>query len=182
MVSVKKENLLLFIDALGKVNLKFPDFQLSFYGQVSNENKKLLIKRAEQYNISEKIIFNEAVAQQDLIPVYQQHHLLVLPRGYNLQNHYGFSTKLTEYLESGVPCLVTNVSDNGLFIKDGVNGFIVEPDDPDAMAEKLVQIISSYNKIAASISKNAQNTVKHELNYQVHAEKLYHFLSPPNTN
>jgi len=182
MVSVKKENLLVFIDVLGKVNLKSPDFQMSFYGQVSNIDQKLLENRADKYNISDKLFFKKAVQQKELIQVYQQHHLLVLPRGYNLQNHYGFSTKMTEYLESGVPCLVTNVSDNGLFIKDSVNGFIVEPDKPDAMVDKIIHIISTYSKVAGSISKNALNTVKHELNYKVHAEKLYHFLIEKNVS
>ncbi len=182
MVSVKKENLLLFIDALSRVNSKYPNFQFTLYGQVKNEDHQILLKRAKEHNISEKIVFMNKVSQKDLVNIYREHYLLVLPRGYNLQNHYGFSTKITEYLESGVPCLVTNVSDNGLFIKDHVNGFIVEPDNPDAMAEKIIQIIFSYNEIAGSISNNALDTVRNKLNYRVHAEKLYNFLTEKNVN
>ncbi len=182
MVSVKKENLLLFIDALSRVNSKFPNFQFTLYGQVKNEDHQILLKRAEEHNIPEKIVFMNKVPQRDLINIYQEHNLLVLPRGYNLQNHYGFSTKITEYLESGIPCLVTNVSDNALFIEDHVNGFIVEPDNPVEMAEKIIQIIFSYNEIAGLISNNALDTVRHDLNYRVHAEKLYNFLTEGNVN
>ena len=51
--------------------------------------------------------------------------------------------KLSDYLDHGKPILITNVSDNHLFIKDDENGFIVEPDNNDIMYNKLIYIIDN---------------------------------------
>lgn len=55
-----------------------------------------------------------------------EYSLLTFPRVLNLQTKFRFSTKLTEFMASGVPVFTANVSDNSLFVKDGLNGFIMQ--------------------------------------------------------
>jgi len=108
--------------------------------------------------------------------IFKEAHLLILPRGNTKQNQYGFSTKLSEYLVSGRPVLVTNVSDNGKYIKDGFNGFIIPPDSLESMTNKIKYIYENYNSFNEMIPSNALKTVKENFDYNLYSNSLYSFL------
>lgn len=177
MINVKKENLEFFFAALGQLNEKYSKFEFHMYGPISSYDKNQIFNRlVKLYSLENKVHYMGARDQKELSIVYSKYHLLVIPRGFNLQNHYGFSTKLSEYLLSRVPVLVTNVSDNSLYIKDNFNGFIVEPDNSEIMADKLFEIINNYNKMVNPIIKNAENTIKEKFHYEVYSDKINDFL------
>ena len=177
MISLKKEGFDIFYRALSIVKSGFKNFELHLYGPISKNEKKLLLYDLPlQYGIKKNIVYNGIVEQANIIEEMQKNHLLILPRPLYLQTKYGFSTKLSEYLISGVPVLVTDVSDNSLYIKDGYNGFIVKPGDPKEMAKKIIYIITNYNKLKDSICRNGYNTAKENFNYANYSKKIYNFL------
>lgn len=51
------------------------------------------------------------------------------------------SNSIVEYLAAGVPVVCTDVGGCREAVEDGVNGFIVPPGDPAAMAEGIIRII-----------------------------------------
>jgi glycosyltransferase involved in cell wall biosynthesis len=176
-ISLKKEGFDILYEALEKVKKRYYDIELNLYGPLAqNEDLLLLNWLPDKYRIKDNIKYNGIIDQKYLLSELQKNHLLILPRPLNPQTKYGFSTKLSEYLTSGVPILVTDVSDNALYIKDGSNGFIVPPGDADAMANKIFQIISDYNKIAGEISIRAFETAENELNFQIYGKTLNYFL------
>lgn len=79
-------------------------------------------------------------------------------------------------MTSGVPFLVTDVSDNALFIKDGYNGFIVQADNIKIMSDKLLQIIENYNSYLPQIILNSKETVKEKLLFKNYSDQLENFL------
>lgn len=176
MINIKKENLDLFFSALVIVKIKSPNFEFHMYGPVSNNELKKIQNILTRLNIADSVYYKGIVEQEELKKLHEQYHLLVIPRGNNRQNNFGFSTKLSEYLCSQVPTLITNVSDNGYYIKDGVNGFIVEPDNIQAMADKIVYIISNYNEITPSVCDNALQTAINKFDYKNYSEKINNFL------
>ena len=114
--------------------------------------------------------------KRELSGFLDQQDLLVVPRGYTLQNKYGFSTKLSDYLNHKKIILVTDVSDNKLYIKDGINGFIVPPDDNEHMYKKLIYIIENYNDVKDVIPPNALDTSKNQFQYILFSNLLRKFL------
>jgi glycosyltransferase involved in cell wall biosynthesis len=179
-ISIAKENMLEFVDAVSEVvNAKY-EIEINLYGPVSGNDLEILKEYAYSKNHKNLINYRGLINHRDLNKVLQEQHLLVLPRGNNLQNYYGFSTKLSEYLITGVPCLITDVSDNALYVKDGVNGFVVPPNDVVAMANKIRYIILNYSSLASTIGENALDTVNKELSYRVHSEKISSFLFDSN--
>lgn len=176
-ISLRKEGFDDFYKTLSFVKLKFDRIQLHLYGPISKNEKKLILSELpEKYKIKENIIYHGIINQDMLMNEIRKCHLLVLPRPLTPQTKHGFSTKLSQYLVSGVPILVTDVSDNSLYIKDGYNGFIVEPGDYKKMAKKIIYIISNYNSIKDIISKNAYLTAKRYFNYVNYGEKISNFL------
>lgn len=81
-----------------------------------------------KYNIGEVITLNghtDNVA--DLIP---QFDVLCLP-----SIGEGFSNSISEYICCGKPVLCSDVADNSIMVRDGINGFLFNPFDPKAMAQ-----------------------------------------------
>ena len=175
-----KENLLNFFKVLGKLHKDKYDFSLNLCGNIKQEHKTLLFNNlAGDLGIKDRIQYYGNLNAKELSTFLNQQQLLVIPRGYTLQNNYGFSTKLSDYLDHGKPILVTDVSDNKLFIEDGVNGFIVPTDDNDKMYDKLKYIMSHYNSFHDSITKNANATSKKSFYYGNFSGLLTNFIFQP---
>jgi glycosyltransferase involved in cell wall biosynthesis len=53
----------------------------------------------------------------------------------------GFSNALIEAMGSRLPCVATRVGGNAEALTEGVNGFLVESEDADAMADRLLRLL-----------------------------------------
>lgn len=177
-ISFNKENLQLFLETLHDLKKTRPNlnFVVEFYGSIDKVNKSKLYSSISKLELDKNIYYKGQVLQKNVISLMKHFHLLVLPRGNTLQNHYGFSTKLSEYLQSGTPCLVTNVSDNALYIVDNKNGFIVEPDDKHAMLNKLIFIMENYETYCNKIVNYSLLTVKRYFYYKNYSTILKNYL------
>jgi L-malate glycosyltransferase len=56
--------------------------------------------------------------------------------------HEGFGIVLQEAMQVGLPIVATNHGGQTDFLRDGVNGFLVEPNNPAALAEKIQAMIN----------------------------------------
>jgi glycosyltransferase involved in cell wall biosynthesis len=74
----------------------------------------------------------------EMPPVYQQSHIVVLPTMYG----EGVPTTLIEGAASGRPLVATDTPGCLPVVKHDQNGFLVPPDDPDALAQALQKLIS----------------------------------------
>ena len=177
-LATKKEGFENFYKSLSVVKSRFADFQLNLYGPIYEpfEKELLLTILPQKYNLDGNIVYHGNVEQKYIMDVLRNQHLLVLPRPWNPQTHYGFSTKLSEYLISGIPVLMTDVSDNSLYIKDRESGFIIKPGDPDGLAVQILYIINNYNAIATKISENAFETARKYFHYENYRPALMKFL------
>jgi glycosyltransferase involved in cell wall biosynthesis len=87
----------------------------------------------------------------------------------------GFPSKLTEYLATGVPIVITKVGEIPLYLKDNINAFISESDSVDAFASKLDFVLNNYEfaKQIASKGKELTNTI---FNYNYQAKRIIQFI------
>lgn len=168
---------MIFYEALSRLKSKYKNFELHLYGPINKDTKKLLLNDIpEKFGIKDNVFYHGFVDQKNIINEMRKYNLLILPRPLNMQTHFGFSTKLSEYMVSGVPVLVTDVSDNGLYIKDGYNGFIVKPGDAKIMANKILYIIDKYKQLVELIGMNALVTAKNNFFYANYSKSLVEFL------
>jgi glycosyltransferase involved in cell wall biosynthesis len=58
----------------------------------------------------------------------------------------GFSNSILEYMAAGKPVVATNVGGAAEAIIEGKTGYIVEPDDDEAMAGRLVELLADKGK------------------------------------
>ncbi|MHC1733015.1 MAG: glycosyltransferase [Bacteroidales bacterium] len=174
-IKMDKEGFDLLLDAIHRID-SAKQIELFLYGILEDDDNQRLNAAAHKYELGERVHYLGNIDPDILKTEFQKYHLLILPRPLNKRTAYGFSTKLTEYLVSGVPILVTDVSDNSIYIKDGYNGYIVSPGSVEIMSAKLQQIILVYNTEARQISDNAYKTAREQLDYHLYTDKLHQFF------
>ena len=165
-IKCDKEGFNLVYEAISKLSSRYK-IEFYLYGILEEEDNIRLRQLSVQYDLKEKVYYKGNIAPEELKREFLKYHLLILPRPINKRTIYGFSTKLSEYLVSGIPVLLTDVSDNAMFIKDNYNGYIIPPGSADAIAGKLEEIILSYNDRAQEIVKNAHITVRERLDLRL---------------
>jgi glycosyltransferase involved in cell wall biosynthesis len=97
--------------------------------------------------------------RDDVVNLLQQAWGFVLPSRWE-----GMPNALLEAIACGLPCLATQVSGSEDIIQPGVNGLLVEPEDPAAMARALRLLIED-TQLAQRLGQAARETAL--LDYQI---------------
>lgn len=171
-INCRKEGFEILFKALGRINHNRGRTELYLYGILTDEDKRRLETLAAKYEVNKRLFYKGNIDPDDLIGEFAHYHLLILPRPLTRQTKFGFSTKLSEYLISGIPVLVTDLSDNAVYIKDNHNGFIIPPGSEVLMENKILEIMENYNENARRIGSNAFLTVRENFDYKLYTETL----------
>jgi glycosyltransferase involved in cell wall biosynthesis len=70
----------------------------------------------------------------------------IIARKSNKLTEYGFSSKICEAFAYGIPVIATNNSDNKIYIKDGINGYVC-----DSNYESLRSLLSAVDGVEKSV-------------------------------
>ena len=89
----------------------------------------------------------------DVVDFLQQSWGFVLPSRWE-----GMSNALLEAMACGLPCVATSVSGSEDIISEGVNGLLVEPEQPAEMAQALRRIIED-TELAQRLGRTGRATV-----------------------
>ena len=112
-----------------------------------------------------KVRFTGFVPYEDLKALYSACDVFVLP---SLEE--GFGVVLTEALASGKPLVGSNVGGIPAQIKDGWNGFLVEPGNEKQLAEKIRYLIDNPEE-RERMGGNSRKLAEEKFNWTVIADK-----------
>ena len=146
-----------------KARLNQPDVQLVFAGDGPLRH---CLK-------GDRIRVSGFLAEKDKPKIYHQADVVVLP-----SIKEGFGMTLIEAGASGLPVVGNNSWSIPEIIKDGVTGFLAQPDDVDDWAEKLTRLINSKSlrqKMGAAGWKQARTKFTWENNIKTQL-KVYENL------
>lgn len=153
------------IQAFGKSKAAKNKYFLKLIGvKPSGEEMEKYQALIAKSNIQGKVEFTGVVSAKEMPQILTDADILVLCRPASKQADAGFPTKLGEYLATGNPVLVTKTGDIPRFIKDGENGFLVNPNDIESFAEKLDYITLNY-ETALYVGEKGKQLTKLEFNY-----------------
>jgi glycosyltransferase involved in cell wall biosynthesis len=91
--------------------------------------------------------------RRDVIKLLQQSWGFVLPSRWE-----GMPNALLEAMACGLPCVATRVSGSEDIITDGIDGLLVEPEQPIEMAQALRRIVEDSD-LAQRLGKEARRTI-----------------------
>lgn len=120
---------------LREVRRSVPDARLRIVGFDEGGDENLVLE-AQRLGVLSAIEFVGPLRSEEVIPYYRAADVLVLPSAYE-----GLPMVLLEAMREGLVPVATRVSGHPEAIDDGVNGYLVDLDDVDAMAERASRLI-----------------------------------------
>lgn len=120
---------------LKRVRDTLPDARLRLVG-FHRADVPDLARLFRELGLDAAVLWEGPVASEAIQPFYESAGVLVVPSAYE-----GLPLVILEAQRSGLPCVATRVSGHPEVIEDGRNGFLVDLDDPDQMAERCIEIL-----------------------------------------
>jgi glycosyltransferase involved in cell wall biosynthesis len=112
------------------------------------------------------------MGQAELFQEYRRATVLCLPcRILEDGDRDGIPNVLVEAMACGLPVVTTNVSGIPELVCDGVNGLLVPPDNPQAVAEALLRVHCD-RALASRLEQNAAATVRERFDGDALAQRL----------
>jgi glycosyltransferase involved in cell wall biosynthesis len=149
-VHVKGVDVLL--KAFAIIHEQVPDVSLVLVGDgpLLSQHKML----ADHLSIAQRVVFHGEVAHSDVAGFFANSAVFILP-----SRSEGFSVTLLEAAYYGVPIVCTNVGGSPELISTGLNGLLVEPNDPAAMASQVLTLLRNP-VLARRFGDAARETVR----------------------
>jgi D-inositol-3-phosphate glycosyltransferase len=109
-------------------------------GAASDEPEVLpeLVARARSRGLASRVRFTGPIARDRVPQFYAGADCCVVPSRYE-----SFGLVALEAMAAGIPVIATRVGGLQVTIEDGVDGYLVGPDDAEAMADRLLALWSS---------------------------------------
>jgi glycogen(starch) synthase len=143
--------------------LKDPCAQVLLVGD--GPERKALERETERLGVGDRLHFVGFVTH-DRLPAAMAHaDVLVLPSLYE-----ELGTVLLEAMQAGLPIVASETGGIPDVIEDGVNGLLVPPGDPEALARGIDRILSDGD-LARRLSEGAQERGK-DYDWEVLAERV----------
>jgi glycosyltransferase involved in cell wall biosynthesis len=145
-LELAKDNVDNIIEAFSLISSKYPSLKLNLYGAPTSTDFILLNDLVKSKGILDKVRFMGRVSYSEVPKILSDSFILVTSQPITRRAEGGFPTKLGEYLISKTPTIVTDVGEISMYIKDGVNAYMVSPCNPQMYAERLEYIINNYEE------------------------------------
>ena len=164
------------IESFSRLAEKYPKINLVLVGSSDTKDEEDSFKYlANELNIAERVLFVGQVPRTD-VPAYMCNaKILTLARPDSIIADAGFPSKLTEYLATGNPILVTQVGDIPIYLHDNENAFIALPDDAGSFAEKLDYILSNY-EFARQVGLKGKELTDSVFNYKYQSKRIIDYV------
>jgi len=138
------------IEALKILNKEL-NVKLILVGTGSEEKK--IINLIKSLNLEDKVIHFKNIPDKVMFQLYTLADISVTPTLYE-----GLPLVILEAMACGKPIVASNVSEVPQVVRDGLNGFVVPPKNPKAIAHKILEI---YDKnLFGKMGKASKRIVK----------------------
>ena len=156
---VPKKGFDVLIEACATLKNRGVSFETLIIGE-TGEHERELRNRIAHHGLETYVKLAGPTTQAELLREYQRATVFCLPcRVLENGDRDGIPNVLMEAMSCGLPVVTTDVSGIPELVRNGVNGLLVTPDDPAAMAGAL-QLLQEDPCLAASLGREAVKTVR----------------------
>src|SRR4051812_305978 len=159
---VEKKGFDVVVDACGELDRRGARFEAIIVGPDDDAGPGLR-RRIAELGLAGRIRLEGQMSQAELYDEYRRASAFCLPcRILDNGDRDGIPNVLAEAMAAGAPVVTTPISGIPEIVRDGVNGLLVSPDDPGAVADAVVRLRED-RELAVRISAEARATVRREL-------------------
>jgi glycosyltransferase involved in cell wall biosynthesis len=175
-LTILKDGVDILIKSYSEISEKYGELYLVLAGKGDTVEEETTIRRlVNDIGLGDKVIFLGQVSRNE-IPRYIIHSkILALARPSSFIADAGFPSKLTEYLASGKPTVVTRVGEIPYYLKDNDTAFIVDPDSVYSFSRKLEFVLDNY-EAALKVAERGKDLTQSVFNYNYQGKRLIEFL------
>jgi glycosyltransferase involved in cell wall biosynthesis len=155
------------LNAIPLVLEKIPEAVFIFAGD--GPQKQNILNRISELGLLNKVVM--LGLRKDIPDILKSIDVFVLP---TLQETLG--TSFLEAMAMGKPVIGTNVGGVGEVIKDGVNGYLVEPDNPVALADAIIKMFRDKEK-AGQMGIEGRKIAKQDFSLEKMREGMFALYS-----
>jgi glycosyltransferase involved in cell wall biosynthesis len=155
------------LDAIPRILKKVPEAVFIFAG--NGPQKENIENRIKELGLGEKVFL--LGLRHDVPYILNSIDLFVLP---TLQEALG--TSFVEAMAMGKPLIGTDVGGVGELIKDGVNGFLIRPEDPSGLANAIIRMLQDKEK-AKTMGKQGMEMVRKHFTSSRMCREMYDLYS-----
>jgi glycosyltransferase involved in cell wall biosynthesis len=158
------------VDALALVAERRPGVVLELVGDGPEHER--VVRRARERGVSERVSMLGARSSDEVRATLAGARAFALP-SVRLPNGRmeGIPVALMEAMASGVPVVATRLSGVPELVQDGVTGLLVEPHDPEALAEALERLLAD-DVLAAQLARAARARVERSFGLRSEAQRV----------
>jgi glycosyltransferase involved in cell wall biosynthesis len=150
---VRTKGIEVFLEAATAVAKRFDSARFLIVGDsnAEPEYRTELENRPSAVNLTGRVIFTGQ--REDVPQIMAETDISVLP---SLSE--SFSNSLLESMAHGLPVIATNVGGNPEVITNGVDGILVPPQDPGAIATEMIRLLE-FPEIGRRLGESARKKV-----------------------
>lgn len=127
------------IRAFGKIVKEIPEAEFHIYGDGSE--KPALLELVAQLGVEEKVLFFQTQCIREIAAVMANADLGVVPKRADSFGNEAYSTKIMEFMASGVPVIVSGTKVDRHYFNDSIVRFF-ESGDVSALACEMLEMLS----------------------------------------
>jgi glycosyltransferase involved in cell wall biosynthesis/peptidoglycan/xylan/chitin deacetylase (PgdA/CDA1 family) len=151
------------LEAMQTVVRECPEARLSLVGE--GDGRAAFEAQAKRYGIADRVQFLGGQYGADLYQSFREATVFVLPTFND-----SFAMVVLEAMASGLPVVTTPVGAIPLQVSDGQNGYLVQPGDSAALAQRLIYLLQ-HPDIAQAFGKQGRQRSERGFSWKIKAEQ-----------
>jgi glycosyltransferase involved in cell wall biosynthesis len=155
---VAKKGFDVLVEACGALSRRGVPFEALIVGQDDKAGDELR-RRIAGLGLGDRVALPGAMSQAELLAEYRRASALCMPCRVLPDDRDGIPNVLVEAMAAGAPVVASAVSGIPELVDDGVNGLLVEPEQPEVLADALLRLHDDP-ALAARLSDAARATVR----------------------
>jgi len=155
------------INSVPLILKEITNIKLKIVGSIPNKNYFLKLKnQILELDCDKFIEFVGPIPHNELSKTYASSKIFVLT-----SKTEASSISTLEAMSCGIPVVVTKVGGMPSLVKDGINGFLVEPNNPKIVAEKIIELLNN-DSLRKKMGTIARQTVEKDYGWDTFLDGL----------
>lgn len=176
-LSILKDGVNILIKSFASISGLHSNIFLVLIGKAESANEEKVLKElVKKLHIESKVYFLGQIPRNEIPKYLSNSAILALARPKSLVADAGFPSKLTEYLATGVPVIVTSVGEIPDYLTDNENAFLSKPDSAAAFADKMSYVLENYTQ-ALEVAKHGKDLTETVFNYNYQSKRVLELIS-----